>query len=104
MSEPKVVITACRVDTAEGVAAARIDLVEVGGGSQMRMVDGAEEETVHPRSTVFHVRLLSPDPMLPDVLREADTYDEACQLAVSYAGRLAEHAGRIAELAKDLQV
>lgn len=100
----QVVITSARVDTTEGVEAARIDRVEVGGGTQVKMVDGKEEEITHDRSTVFHVRLLSPDRMLPDKLREAATYEEACQLGIAYADKLSQHAERIAQIAQDLEV
>ena len=104
--EPKaeVVITAARIDTAGGLTAATIDLVQVGGGSQTVTVDGTPEERIHPHSTLFHVRLLSPDRMIPDELREVATYEEAVSLGRAYADRLDEHAQRIADLAEDLKV
>jgi hypothetical protein len=98
-----VVITSARVDSTIGPAAT-IDLVEVGGGSQTVTVDGTPEERVHPHSTVHHVRLLSPDRMIPDQLRVVDSYDEAVELAEAYAAKLDEHAGRLADLAEDLKV
>jgi hypothetical protein len=97
-------ITAARVVTGDGQAAATIELVGVGGGSQTVTVDGVAEERTHPSSTLFHVRLLSPDRMIPDELRDVASYDEAVELAEAYAAKLAEHAGRIAELAEDLKV
>lgn len=104
MADPTVVITSARVETPAGVTAATLDLVDVGGGSQVVTVDGTPEERVHPSSRVFHVRLISPDRMLPDQLHETSGYEEAVELAVRYAERLAEHADRIAGLAEDLKV
>jgi hypothetical protein len=104
LAGPETVITAARIDTAGGLIAATIDLVEVGGGSQTVTVDGTPEERIHPHSTVFHVRLLSPDRMIPDELRQVPTFDEAVSLGTAYAARLDEHAQRIAELAEDLKV
>ena len=97
-------ITAARVDTADGREAALITLVDVGGGEQVVTVDGAPEVRVHPSSRVYHVRLLSPDRMLPDQLREAPSFEDACALGEAYAGRLAEHAARVDDLAADLKV
>lgn len=101
---PAVVITAARVDCPDGTPAAHIELVEIGGGSQTVTVDGIPEERIHPRSQVHHVRLISPDRMLPDTLREAGSYDEAVKLGTAYAVKLAAHAGRAAELAADLEL
>lgn len=102
--EGAVVITAARVDTADGRPAATIELVEVGGGEQVVTVDGVKETRVHPRSVVYHVRLLSPDKFVPDQLREAGSYEEACALGVKYAAKMAEHAARVDALAADLDV
>lgn len=104
MGEPVVVITAARIDTADGQLAALVELVEIGGGEQVVTVDGAAEVRVHPSSRVYHARLLSPDKFIPDVLRVASTYEEACALGVKYAAKLTEHAARVGELAADLQV
>ena len=104
MGEPAVVITAARVDTADGTAAAQIELVEIGGGEQVVTVDGTAEVRVHPRSRQYHVRLLSPDKFVPDMLRDAATYEEACALGCKYAAKMTEHAARVDELAADLQV
>lgn len=101
---PVVIVTSARIDTADGRPAAVVDLIEVGGGSQVVTVDGTPEERVHPRSSVHHVRLLSPDRMIPDQLREVATYDDALALAFAYAAKLAETAQRVADLAADLQV
>lgn len=97
-------VTSARALTADGRTAATIDLVEVGGGTQTVTVDGAPELRVHPHSTVFHVRLLAPDRMLSDELREVVSYDEACELAARYAKKLDDNAGRLAALADDLKV
>lgn len=102
--KPEVVITAARIDTTGGLIAATIDLVQVGGGTQTVTVDGTPEERIHPHSTVHHVRLLSPDRMIPDELRQVDTFEEAVSLGTAYARRLDEHAQRITELAEDLKI
>jgi hypothetical protein len=103
-AKPGVVITSARVETAAGVPAATVELTEVGGGTQVVTVDGTAEERVHPLSRIYHVRLLSPDKMVPDQLREAVTYEEACALGVRYAAKMAEHQARVDELAADLKV
>lgn len=104
MEEPEVTITAARVAAAGGAVVAHIDLVEVGGGEQVVTVDGAAEVRTHPFSRLYHVRLLSPDKFVPDQLRDAATYEEACALGCKYAAKMAEHAARVDELAADLQV
>lgn len=104
MSASSVVITSARVDCADGRTAATIDLVEVGGGSQTVTVDGVPEERIHPLHQAFHVRLISPDRMLPDELREVADYDAAVALGQAYAAKLAAHAEALASLATDLKV
>jgi len=104
MAEPGVVITSARVDTANGTMAAIIEWVPVGGGVQVVNVDGVPEERVHPSSTIYHVRFISPDRMVPDEIREVDSYEDACALGVKYAAKLAEHAKRVDALAADLKV
>lgn len=104
MGEPVVVITAARIDTADGQPAATVELVEVGGGEQVVTVDGAAEVRVHPSSRLYHVRLLSPDKFIPDALRDVPAYEDACALGVKYAAKMAEHAARAGALATDLQV
>ena len=104
MAEPEVVITAARVQSEDGKPVAEISLVEVGGGEQVVTVDGVKETRVHPRSVVYHVRLLSPDKFVPDQLREAASYEEACALGVKYAAKVTEHAARVDALAADLEV
>jgi hypothetical protein len=99
-----VVITSARVDAANGRLAALIDLIGVGGGSQTVTVDGTPEDRVHPVSSVYHVRFVSPDRMIPDELREVTSFDDALKLANEYADRLVEHAERVARLAEDLRV
>jgi hypothetical protein len=100
-----VVVTAASVYTDDGTEVARIEAVTIGGGhrivGQLHGQDVTEPDPVFHR---FHVRLLSPDRMIPDELREAETYDEAVAVAEKYAGLRAEHADRIASLASDLRV
>jgi hypothetical protein len=103
-TKPQVVITGAQVLARDGRVAATIDLVEIGGGTQIVTVDGAPEERVHPASQLFHVRFLSPDRMISDELREAASFDEAVALGEAYARKLAEHAERIKALAADLKV
>lgn len=93
-----------RVDAANGTTAAVVEWVPIGGGTQVVTVDGVQEERTHPTSTAYHVRFISPDRMVPDELRQADSYEEACALAEKYAAKLDEHAQRISELAGDLKV
>lgn len=100
----QVIITSARIDTAAGVLAATIDLVEIGGGTQTVTVDGTPEERIHPAQSVYHVRFISPDRIIPDQLREVGSYGEAVELGTSYAGKVDEHADRIAEIAEDLKV
>ena len=102
--KPAVVITAARVDTADGVPAATVELVDVGGGEQVVTVDGVPEVRVHPASAVYHVRLLAPTRMIPDELREESTFESAVKVAEDYAARLTKHAGAVASLADDLRV
>jgi hypothetical protein len=104
MGDPVLTITTARVETAGGRIAALIAMVDVGGGEQVVTVDGAPEVRVHPSSRVYHVTLLSPDRMVPDQLREAPSYQDACVLGITYAEKLAEHAARVDALAADLKV
>ena len=97
-------ITSAVVLAADGRQAATIDRVPVGGGSQVVTVDGVPEERIHPSGVSFHVRLLSPDRMLPDELRAVTSYDEAVALGELYASKLDAHAVTLASLAVDLQV
>ena len=99
-----VVITSARVDAGDGRTAATIDLVTVGGGVRTVIVDGVPEERAHDSSQIYHVRLVSPDRMIPDVLHEVADYEKACLLAETYAAKLQQHADRVAELAADLAV
>lgn len=102
--EPEVLITSARVDAANGTVAAEIEWVPIGGGSQIVTVDGVAQERIHPSSFKYHARFVSPDRMIPDELREAASFEEACALAVKYAAKLNEHAARVASLADDLKV
>jgi hypothetical protein len=93
-----------RVDAQNGTPAALIEFVPIGGGIQTVSVDGVPEDRIHPFSTMYHVRFISPDRMMPDELREADSYEDACALAIKYAAKLGEHSRRISELVNDLKV
>lgn len=97
-------VVSARTLAADGRLAATIDRVEVGGGTQTVTVDGTPEVRTHPHGAVFHVRLISPDRMLSDELREVPDYGTACELAEAYAAKLDEHADRLAALAGDLAV
>jgi hypothetical protein len=84
-----------RITTAEGLLAAVIDEIPVGGGVQMKTVDGKPEETVHPLTSVWHLRLISPDRSVSDQLREADSFDEAVKVGTAYAVKLADRAAQV---------
>jgi hypothetical protein len=101
---PDVQIMTARAVLDSGEAVAQIERVTIGGGTQLVTVDGVAEERVHPTFQRWHVRLLSPDRMIPDELREAETYEEACEVAVKYAIKREEYAARVADLAGDLRV
>jgi hypothetical protein len=102
-AESQVEITGARV-TVDAAEVALIEAITIGGGVQVVTVDGIPEERVHPVFRRFHVRLLSPDRIIPDQLLEADTYEEACALALKYAAKRAEHAAQVDALAADLQM
>ena len=95
-------IMSAQVSCDDGRLAASVDLVDIGGGEQVVMVDGTPEVRVHPAATVYHLRLISPDRMLPDQLHEMDTYLDAVTLGEQYAGKLTAHADELARLAEDL--
>ena len=99
MADPVVTVTAARVDTGEGREAARLALVQVGGGVQVKTVDGSPEEVTHPSSEEWHVRLLALDPMLSDRLETAASYEEAVQVATAYAEKLGDVVAQAAALA-----
>jgi len=84
----------------DGTPLANIERVRIGGG--IRVIEG--EEHIHPEFERFHVRLLSPDRMIPDQLHDVETYEDAVALAERYAAKRVEHAGRLADLAEDLKV
>ena len=97
-------IMVAHVNLANGQTVARIERVQVGGGIRMVTVDGSEVPEQHPLSEAFHVRLLSPNPMIPDELHDVATYDEAVELGRKYAAKRAEHAEAIDGLAQSLKV
>lgn len=98
----EVAITGASVSQ-DGAEVARIEAITVGGGVQTVTVDGVPEDRQHPVFHRFHVRLLSPDRMIPDVLREAGTYEDAVKIGVAFAERVAANAERIAELREALK-
>jgi len=89
-----IVSTAARVTLPDGRLAATIDEVPVGGGTQVKTVDGEKVETVHDSSKVYHLRLISLDRSVPDELREFSDYDEAVAAGVAYADRLEQSAAQ----------
>lgn len=96
-------VLSARVCSDDGRVAASIDLVQIGGGVQVVNVDGTLEERTHPARSVWHVRLLSPDRMIPDQLQEVDDWDTAVDLATRYAAKYDEAAARVAEIAAELR-
>jgi hypothetical protein len=101
--EPRVVVTGTNVELADGTVVAQIQAVTVGGGTQTVTVDGVPEERQHPTLHLFHVRLLSPDRMIPDELREAESYEDAVEVGLAYAARRVQHAQQVADLATALK-
>lgn len=95
-----VLVMTAQVQAPDGTPVALIERVTIGGG--IRMVEGEPQQ--HPTFERFHVRLLSPDRMIPDQLREVETYDEACELAEKYAAKREEHAAQVDALAETLKV
>lgn len=96
-------VVSARVRSGGEAVAASIDLVQIGGGVQTVNVDGVLEDRVHPARSVWHVRLLSPDRMIPDQLVEVGDWDAAVDLAVRYAAKYDQAAERVAEIAADLR-
>lgn len=100
---PQVQIMSAQIVNGDNVVAI-IDRIPVGGGTQVVTVDGTPEERTHPTSTTYHVRLVSPDRMVPDQVRDTDSYEDAVDLSTRYAARVADAAGKLADLAEDLRV
>jgi hypothetical protein len=84
----------------DGPAVAVVERVTIGGG--FRVIEGEEHQ--HPSFVRHHVRLISPDRMIPDQLIETEGYDEAVAIALKYADKRVEHAAAAAELAEALKV
>lgn len=99
MTSPVQIMTAAAL-LPDGTIVASIERVRIGGG--IRVIEG--EEHTHPSFERFHVRLLSPDRMIPDQLHDVQTYEDAVDLAERYAVKRAAHAARVDELAKDLNL
>lgn len=99
-----VTIMTAQVDGPDGSPVALIERAKIGGGTQVVTVDGVPEERVHPVFWRYHVRFLSPDRMIPDELRETETYDEAVDLALRFAAKRLEHAAAVDDLARALKM
>jgi hypothetical protein len=97
---PELHIMTAQVTIDDGPAVAVVERVTIGGG--FRVIEG--EEIQHPSFVRHHVRLISPDRMFPDQLIETESYDEAVAVAMKYGDKRVEHAARVDELARDLQV
>lgn len=97
-------VTSAVAYTAAGEVAARVDLVQVGGGVQTVTVDGQPEDRVHELRELYHVRFISPDRMIPDEVREAPDYATAASLAMAYGLKRDQHAAAVSELAGKLAV
>lgn len=100
----EIVVTGACIRDDDGAEVARIEAITVGGGVQVVTVDGVPEERHHPTFHRFHIRLISPDRMIPDQLHEADRYDDAVEIGLRYAKLRAEHADRVAALTDDLKI
>jgi len=101
---PDVVTTGARVELDDGTVVAIVEAITIGGGTQIVTVDGVPEERVHPTFHRFHCRLISPDRMIPDELRETETFDAAVELGLAYATKRIEHAESVAALADVLKM
>lgn len=97
---PTVQIMTARVIDDEGTELAWVERVRIGGGT--RVIEGEEHQ--HPTFERHHVRLLSPDRMIPDQLLEVESYDEAIALAEEYGARREEHATEVAQLGQRLRM
>lgn len=97
------IITNARVDCADGRVAAYLTLTPVGGGTQVKTVDGAPEEVTHPSSEVWNVHLVSPDPMLPGkAIAVTDGYDAAVKVGEAWAAKIDAAAADMSEIAAEL--
>lgn len=101
MASTHTYITSAVVRTAGGRDAATVNLVEVGGGEQVVNVDGSPETRTHPTSHTYHVRLISPDRMVPDTLIDVDDYDAAVKRGEAYARKLEKRASDLAGIADE---
>lgn len=102
-ADPQAVVTGIRIELGDGTVVALIEAVTIGGGTQTVTVDGVAEERQHPTFHRYHCRLLSPDRMIPDELRDAETYEDAVEMGLAYAARRVKHAQQVADLAADLR-
>ena len=101
----RVLITEARVQLDDGTEVARIEAVTIGGGNRIvGQIHGRDVEEPDPVFRRYHAWLLSPDRMIPDQLREAETYDEAVAIGMRYADLRVEHADKVAGLADALRI
>lgn len=101
---PELHIMIAHVTVDDGPPLAVIERVKIGGGIQTVTVDGVPEDRVHESFYRHHVRLISPDRMIPDQLVETEGYDEAVAVAMKYGDKRVEHAARVDALAADLKI
>lgn len=98
------IVISARVFDSEGLVAAEITYVPMGGGTQIKTIDGEAVEFVHPRSWKYHVQLISPDRYIPDILLDASSYEEAVAKGEAYATKLDAHKEQAKALADDLKM
>ena len=98
-----VLITGARILTSSGTTAAEIAHVAVGGGVQVKTVDGEPVEFTHPYHEVYHTRLIAPDRSMFDTLVETATFEDAVSAGEAYATKLEAHAAQAAALAESLR-
>lgn len=101
---PELHIMIAHVTVNDGPPLATVERVKIGGGTQTVTVDGVPEDRVHESFYLYHVRLISPDRMIPDQLIETESYDEAVEAALKYGDKRVEHAARVEALAADLKI
>jgi hypothetical protein len=106
MSE--VTVQSAFVNDDTGVEAARVERVDVGGGTVLKSMEeiladpSSPAEVTHATSVVFHVTYVSVDPLLPNTVVDASSYDEACNLATDYANKVSKYKAGAAATAAEL--
>lgn len=96
------IVTNARTETADGRVAAYLSLTPVGGGTQVKTVDGSPEEVTHPFSEVWNVHLISPDPMLPGKAVTAADYKAAVAAGEAWAKKIDAASADMQALAAEL--